>query len=161
MSKQLLVDLLETIGYIYETGVTAHRSKLSWPREMQNHAERQAYMRKIRLLEKSKQLQLIKEGNEVFYQITTKGRLEAIKTVILTKDQYLPDGDFCLVIFDIPEDIRKVRWAFRDLLKRAEFYQVQKSVWESDREVVEEIRELVKALKIDKYVKVYRANGER
>ncbi|MFH1766971.1 MAG: CRISPR-associated endonuclease Cas2, partial [Patescibacteria group bacterium] len=84
-----------------------------------------------------------------------------LKSRIITKSKMMPDGDFCLVVFDVPEDIRKVRWAFRRLLKKADFYQVQKSVWESDREVVEELRELVKQLKAEQYIRVYRANGER
>ncbi|MBU1126542.1 CRISPR-associated endonuclease Cas2 [Patescibacteria group bacterium] len=160
-TQQVLLDMLLIVGELYETGMKTYRGPFSRPREKVGDRFAKKQCQGINELKKRGRIRIIKNGEKQFFELTQKGYQEALKSRIITKSKMMPDGDFCLVVFDVPEDIRKVRWAFRRLLKKADFYQVQKSVWESDREVVEELRELVKQLKAEQYIRVYRANGER
>lgn len=60
-----------------------------------------------------------------------------------------------LVIFDIPEEERRLRQRLRTLLRELRFTQVQKSVWQTEYDILEYLTPELKSLRLQKYVQVY------
>lgn len=60
-----------------------------------------------------------------------------------------------LVIFDIPEEERRLRQRLRTLLRELRFTQVQKSVWQSEYDVLEYLVPELRQHHLDEYVQVY------
>ncbi|MFH1632166.1 MAG: CRISPR-associated endonuclease Cas2 [bacterium] len=137
-------------------GIPIQEYRRDAERREETKRRRAEYLR-MKRLERQKFIKLKREGDELWYKLTNIGYEEALKLKIVNKKDELPEGEFCVVTFDIPEDIREVRYALRALLKKAGFMMEQKSVWESNVDVVFELQEFVYLLKADKYVTVYRA----
>jgi DNA-binding transcriptional regulator PaaX len=70
--------------------------------------------------------------HQMFIELTEKGRKRAgrfqINDIKIKKPKRW-DGKWRIVIFDVAQAHRMKREALRGLLKRFEFYQLQKSVW--------------------------------
>ncbi len=64
------------------------------------------------------------------------------------------DGVWRLVIFDIPEQHRRVRGVLRRRLKEWGFIAWQKSVWASKKPLTVQLRRLVKELGVERWVLV-------
>lgn len=64
------------------------------------------------------------------------------------------DGIWRMVIFDIPEQHRRVRGVLRRRLKEWGFVAWQKSVWASKKPLTEHLRKLVKDLGVEQWVLV-------
>ena len=64
------------------------------------------------------------------------------------------DGIWRIVVFDVPESHRKARDALRGKLKGWGFDIWQRSVWATKKPLTDQIRSLVKDLKIDSWVMV-------
>lgn len=62
------------------------------------------------------------------------------------------DKKWRIVIFDIPEKMKKTRNAFRESLKRMGFRLLQNSIWMCPYGNFDEIQDLAKELHIEKYV---------
>ncbi len=67
------------------------------------------------------------------------------------------DGYWRVVIFDIPETIRQLRDAFREKLHEWPFYKLQNSVFVCPYECRQEIRQVCKILRLEKYVLVLKS----
>jgi hypothetical protein len=93
-------------------------------------------------------------GNNAVYKLTKDGYIQALKDRILLQTDTLIDALTCFVVFDIPEDIRKSRDAFRRFLKDTGFKQVQKSVWSTCKDSANDLRELIDALKLGAWVEI-------
>lgn len=65
------------------------------------------------------------------------------------------DGLWRVVVFDIPEENKRVRAVLRQTLKLLGFEQLQKSVWISKRNYTKELREWLGQLKMSQYVYVF------
>ena len=90
-------------------------------------------------------LYLTKEGKEKALTL----KLEKIKI----KDSKRWDGKWRIVIFDIPENIKKKREIIRYLLKRIGFRELQKSVFIYPFNCEKEINYVVKNFHLKKYVR--------
>ena len=92
--------------------------------------------------------------------LTKRGAQEALRLKIMNA-YVLQDGANCMVVFDIPEHLRKVRIELGKLLDSAGFIPVQKSVWISPYEVAPLLVELFRSagLKRD-WVRVYYAKEQ-
>ncbi|MDP2631303.1 MAG: CRISPR-associated endonuclease Cas2 [Candidatus Uhrbacteria bacterium] len=162
-TKKILLSLADTAGSIFESGMRSYRVRpyLTIPRAEIAHDRRrfeeQGERRKLRELEKQKLIELKFEGNKILYRLTDAGYESALKTEIFTTEAMLPEGEVCIVVFDVPEDIRRVRSSFRELLKKSDFRMIQKSVWEGERDVIFQLRDLIKLIKAEDYILVYRA----
>jgi len=110
----------------------------------------------VRRLKQMKFLKERKEGNRIEYELSVNGRLAALETIMRCTRSFLPDGEYCLVVFDFPEAARRSRQSFRRLLRRAGFERLQLSVWQTKKDVLREAREMVVLLKVGKWVSVYR-----
>ncbi len=156
MSQQILLDILRTAGEVYGDSMRSylHPTSMvfgSYPKISKRNIQQSIYR-----LKRKRKVKMIKQGRRQFLQLTEVGNTELLKLAIINKEKMMPRDQICLVVFDVPEAVRSVRWAFRNLLKRAGFVQIQKSVWFSRRDVVNELRQLVRIIKLDIFVLVFR-----
>ena len=87
--------------------------------------------------------------------LTEKGREVAIEidaTKIKPKKLKNWDKKWRVIIFDIPENRRAKRDAFRKKIKELGFLELQKSVWVSPIDYKKEIRYLIKAFQGGRYI---------
>ena len=109
----------------------------------------------INRLRQQKLIRLRQEGERVVYELTTNGRIKALKKLVQSSDDIFFDDRLCLVSFDIPEASRIARQEFRRFLKSAGFSFLHKSVWTIKKDVRREVLELITALKITRWVSVF------
>ncbi len=60
-----------------------------------------------------------------------------------------------MIIFDIPENQANARRQLRSLLKIWEFKQIQKSVWATDYDYVQSLKDVIEELGLGTYVELY------
>ncbi len=101
-------------------------------------------LRKGGLIEKE-----VKEG-KVIYKLTNLGK-DALGRGF---DESEWDGKWRLVIFDIPENKRRIRDLFRRRLKDWEFKPWQRSVWLTKRNITDRLRKLIEDLDVSSWVAV-------
>jgi len=111
----------------------------------------------LELLKKLAKKKVVNLGGEVV-KLTVKGR-KLLREIQLLETEIIPrpkkwDGVWHLVSYDVPVELNKERDYFRSVLKRWEFYQIQKSLWVYPFECKEEIAVLAKYLNIESYVMV-------
>jgi DNA-binding transcriptional regulator PaaX len=87
-------------------------------------------------------------------RLTKLGELEFLRIKIFQTGP-LPDGQVCVVVFDIPEKNRTERKLLRSLLKEFDFERIQKSVWFSLFDAAEPLVDFFKATKVDKWIMVF------
>ena len=122
-----------------------------------NAKERRRQYKAIKRIEQQGKWAVRREGRRMILQLTSKGHVDALKKQIIFSDQQLPEWEVCLVVFDVPEPMRSLRAELRRLLRKAGFYPIQRSVWEGEKDVVNELFALVDVLKAEKYIRIYRA----
>jgi len=87
--------------------------------------------------------------------LTEKGKVRALtyyfQEMKIKKGKW--DGEWRLVIFDIPEKVREGRRALREKIKELGFYELQKSVWIFPYECKDEIDFIVEFFNLRKYVR--------
>ena len=111
----------------------------------------------IRILKSKKYIKLTRKANKLELQLTNKGLIIKLFEIIKEKEELLPEGGVCVVSFDIPEPARKVRRTFRTLLEESGFVLRHKSVWQTRHDVSQELRLIIKKLKIERWVQIYKA----
>lgn len=78
-------------------------------------------------------------------QLTKKGKQKALKGRIKgTKWQDRKDGKMIMLMYDIPKRRQHVRKVFRSTLEFLDYQILQKSVWVSDKDVLEETERAVR-----------------
>jgi len=99
----------------------------------------------------------IKENSDKSYTLvlTKKGKLKALtfnfQKMKIKKQKW--DGKWRLVIFDIPEKLRRARDALREKLKELNFYELQKSAFVFPYECQNEIEFIVEFFNLKPYVR--------
>ena len=86
-------------------------------------------------------------------RLTQKGLLKAAPF----ESRKLSNKGKLLVIFDIPEERRKVRHEFRSLLKNLGFIMVQQSVWITDTDYRDVLKAAVYEYNLKGHVEIYEA----
>jgi len=89
--------------------------------------------------------------------LTESGEIAAIEATLKYRSPSLSAGEYCMVVFDIPEAAHAARDQFRNMLKRIGFTYHQRSVWCVQKEMNAGIRRIVNILKIEKWVRVYKS----
>lgn len=156
-SSEMLSILMNGLGEFYATGMSSYKGYNRVPKEVSKYWDEYDIYKKLKELERRKRLKLKKEGNNIMFEFTKNGVVYTLKNMIINNNHELPEGRVCIVVFDIPEDMRAVRSSLRRMLKQSDFYMIQKSVWESNRDVIDDLRALFNVLKVDQYVRVYHA----
>ena len=117
---------------------------------------REKLKKEIRNLYRSK-LVSTKQHNDgsLTFVLTHKGKARAITyrfdDIKIKKERW--DGQWRMVIFDIPEDFRKARDALRSKLKKLGFCELQKSVFVFPYECKDEIDFIVEFFDVREYVR--------
>lgn len=110
-----------------------------------NHNKKRDY---YRTLDRLKKRGLIKKSSDTF-RLTRKGEKEAFFAHLDTQALlYKPrkrkwDGQWRMIIFDIPEKKRKYRDYLRQMLKTLGFKELQKSIWVTPYPIPDFLKELL------------------
>lgn len=88
------------------------------------------------------------------YIITPKGKLSILRLKIkhLNKTKF-KNKLWLMVLFDVPERLRKKRDVFRKILHEMGFEQLQKSVWITPYRVDRELKELIENCNLERFAK--------
>lgn len=163
---QLPEEILWKIHEFIEEGNTTHQKiGLRSFKEAINPALREirlAYERKKRkrtfnqFLFYLKQQGYIKTPQGKPLQLTEKGRRKAMRG--RSRGMPLPnrtDDKMIMLLYDIPKEKSKVRYAFLGAIMELDYQMFQKSVWISDKEVLEKTRQAIHEFKLDSCVDVF------
>lgn len=122
-------------------------------------AKREAERRRIRAaLERLRRRRLVayeERRKETYITVTAEGRRYLRKFEFNDLALTPPgrwDGQWRMVVFDIPEARARERKALRDKLRDLGFFQLQKSVWVYPHDCHDEIDFLTRFLDIDRYI---------
>jgi len=124
-------------------------------REIDEAKERRRVKDALRSLEKRKLIQTVKKGNNIFKVLTAQGEMEVLRHKIRTNKKEFSDGQICIVMFDIPEDIREVRRQFNQFLKSCRFENIQKSVFSTKYDIVSDLKDLITRMNVSGWVSVF------
>jgi hypothetical protein len=119
-----------------EDGIDELRDKAYWK---EYRRRKMALMR----LKRSRLIEIEETEDGLIAFLTDEGKIRALKKFAALKKKKLPNDQFVIVIFDIPERARVSRDLFRRFLYRMNFEMVQKSVWMSPYDTAEEVKILV------------------
>lgn len=122
--------------------------------EEKQFQQRQQLKRAIYKLKKQKYLEIKKVGDRVLYKLTTNGLHQALLARIKIQTKILPNNQYCLICFDIPESVRHLRRALRRILKNMQFKQLQKSIWYTDKDIFDQLTSCIKNLQASDWIKV-------
>ena len=112
----------------------------------------------LKRLQKNGKITVKNKGGELYFTLTNKAISEMLFSHI-KKASKLPAGYYTIVIFDIPEEDRAARHTLRRLLRECNFTMLQRSVWLSKFNVIEEIKNFITARKLTGYINVFLAKG--
>lgn len=115
----------------------------------------------IKRMQKTGLLEEVEERGERIYKLTEKGKTKSFKYKLeemsLNRDKW--DGRWRIVAYDIPKEKKNQAEAFRNLLKKMNFYQLQKSVWLTPYSCSKEIEFLKNLYFLNDNVTVLTVNG--
>ena len=100
---------------------------------------------KIKNLENKKAIILTRKGLGKMWKIKYK----------ISERKKRKDGKLQMIIFDIPEKKRAFRDILREYLYLLGYKMLQRSVWVSPYDVLEETREILRKYNLDPYVKLF------
>lgn len=144
-------------SFFTRIGRWSYPNYLGIKKREENKLGKERVVRLIKYLKYNGYLYVQKDKNKNAIILTPKGAekiLEIkrkIKGPTLTKRK---DGKWQMVIFDIPEDIRKRRDYFRAGLKRLKYQQLQQSIWICPYDVLKDTQELIKYFKLGSFVRL-------
>ncbi len=156
-ASDILLELLNATDLLFENihqpGL-AFRYGLENAIEIRNNRERWLQNREVKRLEKRKLVEINKIADKYHVCLTDEGKIEALRLAILEAN-LLPEGQDCIVMFDIPESKRKLRKQIRELLKEAGFFCIQRSVWMSPFDAAEAFSAYFRSVNGHDRVRVY------
>ncbi|MDO8486902.1 MAG: CRISPR-associated endonuclease Cas2 [Candidatus Curtissbacteria bacterium] len=155
--------LLLMLEKAMETGVPFvdfidNPSKFAWTGYRSNLNYNSTYKTIKRLKDKG-YLLTKREERKIIVELTQDGRNYISLAKLLEDSPW--DGKWRIVIFDVPEDHRKLRNALRYRLKEWQFQQLQKSVWISKKDIVKELKSFIKEVGVENWVKIFVASEEK
>ena len=109
----------------------------------------------IRKLYRNRLIEKVKKRNFVKYHLTLKGRkiLKEYSVYNLKIENRKYSGEWLMVFFDIPENLKKIRNLFRKHLQLLGFYEIQKSVLVYPYLCKNEVESLINYYDLRKYVR--------
>ncbi len=124
--------------------------------EISDASKRKRVRESLKALQERKMLEIEKRGLVIINGLTAKGHLQSLRYKLKNHSQLLPNNEYCIVVFDVPEHARHVRDLVRSLLKTLGFRQYQRSVWISDKDLVFELQDYILKINADKWATVLR-----
>ncbi len=156
-----LFELVDDMNFLRSHQSLCLGMSIEDAREYMDECEeyRRAYRQAFNRLKKKGWIESREIGRLVVETLTGNGEIAAIETVLKSRSPLLRDGEYCMVVFDIPEAAHAARDQFRNMLKRIGFIYHQRSVWCINKEVGAGIKRMVGILKIEKWVRIYKSYG--
>lgn len=157
-TRQVILYLVDAHNFMYQIfDGSKHYEKAIDDYFAWREFDKQRFRNVLNRLKKEKIIEIFHKNNEEMVKLTDKGKnlvphylTEEVKSI----HQSAPwDGKWRLVIFDIPNDKRKTRDAFRRKLIEFGFYLLQESVFVFPYDCAEEIRYLRELFNIKSFVK--------
>lgn len=175
--KELQIALLELEAINLKDGNIHVPSHARWSlgglgptayAERERARRRREYKRlfhRIRYLKKEHYIELVKEGEERLYRLTKKGNYELARIRLMkhmeAQRKVKWDRMWRVLIFDVPERLRKHRDHLRTLLKGSGFQMWQLSVWVTKYNPEPALYELLKYLGLHKYYALIEADCKK
>lgn len=165
ISEKLLLLIAELIDYDYRCfswqgalsipgGPRFSKYRILMEEYLVNKKKRQKIYNALATLKRSQYLQKKVFDKSCGYILTDKGIRRACQLRLkYIKKKKLPEGEYLLVFFDIPETKRRDRAELRSGLKNLGFEKIQKSVWASSFDVLKELKDLIATANLEQYVK--------
>ena len=144
----ILIGLEKTVdGYIRVEDFLYNTH--TYAKGYERHLNKSALSKALRRLRVNGLVETYAQSNKLAFKLTVAGQN-------LTANRYFDeknwDGIWRVVIFDIPENQRRIRRILRDRLKLWGFVPWQKSVWATKRNIAQELKEIIKELQIEEWV---------
>lgn len=125
------------------------------------HFDRRRLKAELRRLQKTGVIEAVTGTSEMTYRLTEKGKIKLFKYKLgemsLRTNHW--DRKWQLVAYDIPKGMKNQAEAFRSLVKKLGFYQLQKSLWLTPYQCGEEIEFLKNLYNLQNYVTVLTISG--
>lgn len=150
----VLQDLAGIFGHAaYAAG---HNYNMGWEEYEDLMERRRSYEEQERLrdLKQRKLIETKTIGNKLMVRLTEKGWQQALRDCVRCTTRKCKDGTIILVIFDVPESERQVRDALRAVLADCGFTMVQKSVWMTRKDVLNELCALLQGADLHQWVRI-------
>ncbi len=158
-TKQKILLLLSAglaIGLTYSP--KRHLKIIKYLSKEWKNIEEKTLNQEIRKLYQSKLVDIEENSDGTLtLKLTEKGKLKTLvynfDKMKIDADQHVWDKKWRIVVFDIPEKLRRGRDALREKLKEIGFYELQKSVLVFPYECRDEIEFLIEFFNLRKYVR--------
>ena len=162
--KKILLLLFSGLEFGYSITPQRQWSVLSRLSRDWKKIEKEDLRKEIRNLYRSKAIDR-KENSDGSYTIvlTEKGNVKALTYYLeniknnINRNSW--SGKWTVVIFDIPEKLRKGRDLLREKIKEIGFYELQKSVWVFPFDCQDEINYIIEYFDLRKYVRIIMASS--
>lgn len=129
---------------------------------------RRAYEKKRKRKDFAKLISYLKRKNLIKIEgpkekkaivLTSKGKEKVLrirrKIFLSLPKKKRKDGKWIMIAFDILEQKRKIRDYFREKLLELGFQMLQKSIWVCPYDILDELREIIRNLGIERNVKIF------
>ncbi|OGL66622.1 CRISPR-associated endonuclease Cas2 [Candidatus Uhrbacteria bacterium RIFCSPHIGHO2_12_FULL_47_11] len=152
-----LQDMASLTGYIAAAG---HNYNLGWAEyeERQEQTRKYEERERLRELKARKWIETKKIGEKLMVRLTAKGWQQVLRDRMRCTKTMCKDGRCIIVVFDVPESERHVRDTLRWILAECGFSMLQKSVWFSNKDVMDDLCALLQGTKLNKWVRIVVGN---
>lgn len=125
------------------------------------HFNKRRLKMEIKRLQKIGVIEQLEQDGEMIFKLTDKGKTKLLKYKLeeMTLNKKHWDGKWRLVAYDIPKIKKNQAEAFRELLKKMGFYQLQKSLWLTPYQCSEEIEFLKNLYNLEDHVTILAISG--
>lgn len=138
----------EPIPYLYERPYAFINRYRKW--------ERKSYSSALADMKKRGLIKIFEENGKKFVECTKKGQLQALVSKAILPREQKWDGQWRLIIFDIPESSREKRDELRWLLKKNNFTKLQASVFISPNPLNREAIIFLKKTGLQQFIRILR-----
>lgn len=151
MSKfgEITLNFLQYVAEVTETIVDEFIDpKEAWRKSRTGDYDSKLFFDNLRRLSVVGYVEVDREGDRFSVKLTKKGRIKLLEH----SSEKKRDGKWRMISYDIPEEMRTVRNAFRNSIRRIGFKQIQKSLWVCPYVKADELELVIDELKLHEYV---------
>lgn len=124
---------------------------------LERKRERNQFAQFINYLKKQGYIKISATKGKRGILLTSKGRSKSliVKYKLDPRFKKRKDKKWVMVVFDIPEKMRKYRDEFRKYLLSFGFQKFQKSIWICPYDTLKDLNEVINTYSLDKFVKIF------
>lgn len=153
----LMGSLLEAIGEATGFFEWPPPQTVAWA--WKQHRNKRALRNAVYNLKRKGLLKIVNKQGKKFLELTAKGEIEKLMSLASIERPAKWDGQWRIMIFDIPESSREKRNLLRSLLKRNGFYKLQASVFISPYPLNKEAIAYLRETRLYEFIRIIRANA--